>query len=231
MQRGKAPRSHPLRSGRGACAKTLAEQLAAADGDRRRKIDLMRMQLSAPTSQMTVHVDSRQWEKEELDGRSRAEMEAEARSGVRLAAPGCIYAGLAEPDIEVTEECDGAVTVTARVLCDEPACHEKALSQRYAVLEVFLARDSILWGLRREAAPEPAGRERTPIVKKSPWTGTPVLLGAVLVCLGYAAGDGIPWRVLAAVGVCAILYGSARLLIQVYSADRRERRHLREKES
>ncbi|MEW2153172.1 hypothetical protein OH749_31310 (plasmid) [Streptomyces albidoflavus] len=198
----------------------------------------MHMQLSAPTSQMTVHVDSRQWEKEELDGRSRAEMEAEARSGVRLAAPGCIYAGLAEPDIEVTEECDGAVTVTARVLCDEPACHEKALSQRYAVLEVFLARDSILWGLRREAAPEPAGRERTPIVKKSPWTGTPVLLGgvlvclgAVLVCLGYATGDGMPRRVLAAVGVCAILYGSARLLIQVYSADRRERRRLREKSS
>ncbi|MGW4951555.1 hypothetical protein [Streptomyces parvulus] len=102
--------------------------------------------------QLTVHTDRQRWSTEQLaavpDG--RAALETAVREGVRKAASACAYAQLTAPDIAAALHPDGSLTMTGRVLCDEPDCHTAAQSHHFDAAEAIEARAAAEWVAQKE---------------------------------------------------------------------------------
>ncbi|WP_331726088.1 hypothetical protein [Streptomyces sp. NBC_00470] len=142
----------------------------------------------------TVHSERQRWSVDQLAAtpNGMAALETSVREGVRAAASACVFAGLTEAHITVTEYPDGSVALVGRVLCDETACHTAALRHYLDAADEIEALAAACWaegqGLADTAATGPSAESK----QGGGWSHQEVLqlgrtlLGVLLGASGWA---------------------------------------------
>ncbi|MFD9453475.1 hypothetical protein ACFWBC_10340 [Streptomyces sp. NPDC059985] len=117
----------------------------------------------------TVHTDRQRWSADQLivetDG--RAALENAVRENVRKSST-CVFAGLTEADISVTEHPDGSIAMVGRVLCDEADCHTAARRHHLDAAEAIEAKAAADWAAEKHLGLAPGGLRAEK--RRSGWT-------------------------------------------------------------